>query len=62
MNKYVDLPAPKDFFWTYQPLNWAKEHCKSYLTTDAVQKEGNYYYRFFFSDEKDIAWFKLRWS
>lgn len=62
MNNYVDLPAPILYVAEYEPLEWAKKNCKSYITNNAVQKEGKYYYRFFFSDEKDIAWFRLMWS
>lgn len=63
LNTYVDIPAPILYVPEYEPLEWAKKHCKSYLATDAVQdRQGNYYYRFFFSDEKDVAWFSLRWA
>lgn len=46
----------------YEPLAWAKQHCPSYITNDAVQKQGEYYYRFYFGNEQDRAWFALRWS
>lgn len=74
MNNYVDLPVPPSMPWYpstdpdnsenpigYQPLVWAKKHCKSYITNDAVQKNGIYYYRFYFGQEKDIMLFMLRW-
>lgn len=72
MKNYVDLPVPVLYVDAqnrpvlcapaHKPLEWAKKHCPSYITQDAVQKNGNYYYRFFFSDEKDLALFILRWT
>lgn len=63
-NNYIDLPVPvatpgcKN---RYEPLEWAKMNCPSYITNDAVQKNGDYYYRFYFSNEKDILIFSLKW-
>ncbi len=62
MNNYVDLPAPILYVPDYEPLYWAKKHCKSYITNNAVQKQGKYYYRYFFGNEKDIVMFMLKWS
>lgn len=62
MNNFVDLRAPITYVAEYEPLDWAKKYCKSYITNDAVQKQGDYYYRFFFADERDIVLFKLRWE
>lgn len=59
---YFELPAPDKWAEEYGPLKWAKKHCKSYITIYAVQKKGQYYYRFYFGNEKDYMWFKLRWS
>ena len=65
MSNWVDLKVPvaspgcKNYF---EPLEWAKKHCPSYITNDAVQKQGEYYYRFYFSNERDRMWFVLRWS
>lgn len=64
-NNFVDLPVPIAFPGcknTYEPLEWAKQNCKSYITNDAVQKRGEFYYRFYFSNEKDKVMFTLRWS
>lgn len=57
-----ELPAPNGWAVDYEPLKWAKKHCKSYITNDAVQKKGQYYYRFYFGNEKDYMLFILRWS
>ena len=63
-NNFVDLLVPiatpgcKNSF---EPLDWAKEKCPSYITNDAVQKNGDYYYRFYFSQERDLTAFILRW-
>ena len=46
-------------FW---PLQWAKEHCPSYVTCNAIQKEGIYQYRFYFGSERDLVAFALRWA
>ena len=77
MNNYVDLPVPKSIPWypystdtdddsenlpKYEPLEWAKKHCNSYITNDAIKINGIYYYRFYFSDQKDVTMFMLRWS
>lgn len=68
---YVDIEADKKFSSvgmlsipiSYLALDWAKENCKSYITNMAVKKENDcYYYRFYFSDEKDRLLFMLRWS
>jgi hypothetical protein len=46
------------------PTQWAREHCKSYLsvtwylTEDEGKSEADYH----FSDEKDLTMFLLRWS
>ena len=65
VNNWVDLPVPVAFAGCenrYEPLEWAKQHCPSYITNDAVQKEGEYHYRFYFGDERDAVSFALRWS
>ena len=65
MNNYVDLPVPvaiQGSYHRYEPLDWAKENCPSYITNDAVQIRGQYYYRFYFSNEKDRMWFTLKWA
>lgn len=64
MNNFVDLLVPvatPGFSNRYEPLNWAKKNCPSYITNDAVQKNGEYYYRFYFGKEQDQIIFALRW-
>jgi len=64
---WVDLPVPEA--WPghshVTPLDWAKAHCPTYITNDAVQRHGEYYYRFYFGDseqgEQDRVVFSLRW-
>jgi hypothetical protein len=48
------------------PLDWAKKHCKSYITND-VHQDGYYTFDngkidYFFADERDAMLFKLAWS
>ena len=50
----------------WAPVDWAKEHCPSYISND-IHMDGyntfdNSKVDYFFSDEKDAMWFKLRWS
>lgn len=64
-SNWVDLPVPMaspGFESRYEPLDWALAHCASYITNDAVQKQGVYYYRFYFGNERDQIAFALRWS
>jgi len=64
MNNWVDLkvpPAVPGSYKSYEPLTWAKRNCPGYITNDAVQKDGVYYYRFYFSNDRDQALFALRW-
>jgi hypothetical protein len=65
MSNYVDLKVPPVMqgpYKSYEPLTWAKRNCPSYITNDAVQKGGVYYYRFYFANERDKILFTLRWS
>ncbi len=69
MSNWVDLlvpPAMQGASSRYEPLEWVKKHCPSYITNDAVQKDGRYYYRFYFHDswqgQRDQVMFALRWS
>jgi hypothetical protein len=63
---------PYDPAW--RPLEWAKKHCPSYITNDAVtitdpnswgtlsldgSRSG---VRYFFKDKEDAAYFKLTWA
>lgn len=61
---YVDILLPEAMpagMAGFEPLQWAKRNCPSYITNDAVQKQGEYYYRFFFGREQDQIIFALRW-
>lgn len=62
MKNYVALPVPKEWINAFEPLEWAKKHCPSYITNDAVQIGGDYYYRFYFGNDKDRVLFALRWA
>lgn len=67
MTNYVDILVPKavptdGLSVQFAPLQWAKIHCPSYVTNDAIQKHGQYYYRFYFGKEQDKIMFTLRWS
>ena len=62
MKKYVTIPYTP----LWEPLDWAKEHCPSYITND-MHQDGYYSYDstkvdYFFADEKDALMFMLRWS
>jgi hypothetical protein len=69
---WVDIlapPASAAFTETYtglQALLWVKKNCPTYLTNDAVQKGGQYYYRFYFAatpaGDQDRTIFALRWT
>jgi hypothetical protein len=62
VTNYCDLLAPEKFVNNYAPLSWAKKYCPSYITNDAFQKNGLYYYRFYFSDLRDLTAFALKWT
>ena len=57
------VTLPYDPLW--RPLVWAKEHCPSYITNDLHKNEYEQYdlekIDYFFSEEKDVIWFKLKW-
>jgi hypothetical protein len=46
------------------PSDWAREYCKSYrsstwhINEDTSRSKADYH----FGDEKDAAWFKIRWA
>lgn len=66
MNNYVDLLVPEavpadGHTSGFEALHWAKVHCPSYITNDAIQKQGQYYYRFYFRKEQDQIVFALKW-
>jgi hypothetical protein len=58
------------FYWsvknsfseTERLLSWAKRHCPSYITNDTEKREDDWYYRFYFSQEKDYVFFCLRYG
>jgi hypothetical protein len=69
MNNYVDLLVPPVYpgpYHQYEPLQWVKDNCPTYITNDAVQKDGRYYYRFYFqttpAGDRDRIVFTLRWA
>jgi hypothetical protein len=69
MSNYIDLlvpPVRQGASPTYEPLQWVKKNCRTYITNDAVQKNGDYYYRFYFQDnpqgDRDRTIFALRWQ
>lgn len=63
MRNYVDIPAPtQGWILEYEPLIWAKQNCPSYITNDCIQRGGNYYYRFFFGNDRDCVMFTLKWA
>lgn len=59
----MTVTLPYDPVW--EPLEWAKRYCPSYITND-IHKHGNSYDNkridYFFENEKDAMWFVLRWS
>lgn len=57
MSYIAYVPWDHDFRITEQMLEWAKKYCPSYITNDA--KDG--YYRFYFKQEKECLFFKLKW-
>ncbi len=66
MMNWVDVPLTEDVHQKLDPLLWAKKHCRTYITNQAVQKQDRYYYRFYFENnwqgEQDRLLFLLRWS
>ena len=65
MSYHVDIAVPETWTFTYldvMPQKWAKANCPSYITNNAVQRSGTYYYRFFFSQQKDAVAFALKWK
>lgn len=54
-----------------EALEWAKKNCPSYITNQAhllAYKDSNgvdsagYMIEYYFANERDAAWFSLRWS
>lgn len=58
----MTVTLPYDPFW--EPLEWAKKHCSSYITTDIHKYDNSYDSNridYFFGNEKDALMFLLRW-
>lgn len=57
------VTLPYDSVW--EAMTWAKEHCPSYITNDMHQDGYNTYddkkIDYYFSDERDVIFFSLRW-
>ena len=57
------VTIPYDPVW--EPLDWAKKYCSSYITNDVHMDVYNTYDHtkidYHFSDEKDALMFALRW-
>lgn len=43
-------------------LDWAKANCPSYITNDYMRMGDGDFYRLYFGQEQDFAWFQLKWS
>jgi hypothetical protein len=51
----------------WRPLDWAKAHCKSYITNDTTGRGHNDTWEnlrvnYYFGNEQDAMLFTLRWS
>lgn len=62
----IIVTLPRDPIW--EPLEWAKKHCPSYITNTARTRfidndENEIYYDidYHFGNEKDAIKFALRW-
>jgi hypothetical protein len=60
----MTVTLPYDPLW--QAVDWAKEHCPSYITNAHHKKADGQryldYIDYFFIDERDAIMFKLKWS
>ena len=58
------VTLPHEYEW--HPSSWAKENCPSYLSATAHIRVGRNLppskVDYYFADEKDAAWFALRWA
>lgn len=45
-----------------EPLNWAIDNCSGFVDVRATRINHNLYYHYYFSDERDLTLFALRWS
>lgn len=56
----MKVTLPYDPEWP--ALKWAKENCPSYYTNDATPVGfDEYYVNYYFSEEKDVVAFTLKW-
>lgn len=71
MSNWVDIPVPPVAVYDvaatgFQALRWVRANCPTYITNDAVQKGGQYYYRFYFhatpEGDRDRTIFALKWA
>ena len=67
MKNYVVIPYDP----TWQALEWAKEHCPSYITNVRTPWPPRYYtthsiddikIRFYFGNKRDATAFALKWA
>jgi hypothetical protein len=67
MKNYVVIPYDP----TWRALEWAKEHCPSYITNDRESAQPRPYpdhntedvrIRFYFGNERDATAFALKWA
>jgi hypothetical protein len=59
---YSPVSAP--YQKTAEMLRYATVNCPSYIKNDLTHRrdEDSWYYRFYFSDEKDYLLFNLKWA
>ena len=58
----IPIDMAIDFEKRLEMLKWAKKHCPSYIMNDVDNTDVLWYYRFYFSHEKDYLMFILRWA
>ena len=48
----------------WEPMSWAKENCPSYISNTGFLHEdkNDSSIEYYFVDEKDAFWFKMRWE
>lgn len=60
----MTVTLPYDPLW--RAVDWAREHCPSYITNDAhmisYNSYDNTYIDYFFGDKNEALMFKLKWS
>jgi hypothetical protein len=60
MRNSITLPH----IYEWHPLAWAKANCPSYISCTGFLKEKTEegFIEYYFSDEKDMTWFALKWA